>query len=119
MRHGQHRLLLTELLHHIRHDYPDLRDTADRATICSRRPGTAGYDNMCEFPGDSYVAVRRTLEREDWQMQLEWGQRTQSQERSPMTLARSPTDAEVRDYAREVYPWLAQRLRTADGHDDD
>lgn len=109
MKKGQHPRLLNELLRCLReHDPPRLCEIVEQAKICSDSPGTATYNNKCEFPDGHFVAVLE--DTTGAANQLVWGFRRKEQLRAPGVIDRDPTEYEIREYALRMCPWVARQL---------
>lgn len=108
MKMGQHPQLLNELRRQIADYDPRLSETVEQARICSSRPGTAKYDNKCEFPGGHFVAVIK--DENKVANQLVWGYGSEVECRAPRVIDFNPTDYEIRAYAHDMCPWVARKL---------
>lgn len=109
MKRGQHKMLLQMILNCIE-DSPELQDFVRQAIICSRSPGTSGYQNKCEFPDGSFIAVLQSEGGRNEGNQLVWGWGSTVKRRSPRTIEWTPSDYDLRLYAQQVSSWVRDQL---------
>ena len=109
MKTGQHKLLLLELLRHLK-AHQKVAALVSTAVICDDPPGTATFNNKCKFDNGCFFAVVQAPGKRNVANQLVFGVGNDITKRDLTVIDWTLNDTEVKLAARMHCAWALRQL---------